>query len=201
MVEHSRAPRADAARNRAQLLDAARALFAERGLDVSVGEIAKAAGVGNGTAFRHFPSKEALLNAVVEQRMGQMLEQLRASAAIEDPWDAFEDLCVEAVRAYIEDNGYMEAVKRDCAHSASIAERHGEMAEVVEGVLARAQAAGVIRPDVVIDDIPGILMAAAHGGAVPEADGGGPNAWRRILALLLDGVRIGPRSEALPERR
>ena len=79
--------RADAERNRQRILDAAKTLFAERGVDVSVEEIAAAAGVGIGTFYRRFPDRESLVEAVFATKMEQVVQVARDALEIEDPWD------------------------------------------------------------------------------------------------------------------
>src|SRR5438270_11022669 len=97
-MDERRTMRADAERNRRRLLDAATEMFCERGLDVGVGEIAQQAGVGRGTLFRNFPSKEHLIAAIVVERMGESISRGRLALEAPDPGQALVDLLEQAVR-------------------------------------------------------------------------------------------------------
>ena len=97
--------RADAERNRQRILDAAKTLFAERGVDVSVEEIAAAACVGIGTFYRRFPDRESLVEAVFETKMEQVVQAARDALEIEDPWDAFRTFVLTVARMHAHDRG------------------------------------------------------------------------------------------------
>src|SRR5579862_1769184 len=97
MAQERRPLRADAERNRRRLLDAATEIFCERGLDVGVGEIAERAGVGRGTLFRNFPSKEHLIAAIVVERMQESVARGRAALESDDPGEALFDALAQAV--------------------------------------------------------------------------------------------------------
>src|SRR3954469_2114092 len=108
-ASEERALRADAQRNLARILDAAREVFAEQGREASVADVAERAGVGTATIFRRFPTKEDLLAGVVEQRGGELAETGRPAATSRDPRKALRQFMQEAVAAYIGDLGFCEA--------------------------------------------------------------------------------------------
>src|ERR687883_144691 len=102
--------RADAERNRKRILEAADEVFAERGLDVSLDDIAAAAGVGVGTVYRRFPDKEALIDALFEDKLGEVVEVIRKAVDLEDPWESFETFVRSVARLQAEDRGLKEAL-------------------------------------------------------------------------------------------
>lgn len=181
-----RAPqRADARRNRRKVLDAARRLFAERGLEVPMDEIAAEAGVGVGTVYRHFPNKEDLFEALVEYRFSNLAEAARESLAIEDPWEAFADFMRRSARLMVEDRGVSEAMDQRPAMCDAAASK-AELVEMSDRLLRRAQEAGAVRPDVVQADIPNLLCGL--GRAVGARDGALAS-WERYVEIMLAGLR------------
>src|SRR3954462_5797910 len=107
MVAPGRPLRADAARNRALILDAARAAFAEGGLDVGVEEIARRAGVGMGTLYRRFPTKESLIHAIFDQRIEDLQPVMDRALAGDDAWQGFVDVLLATVAQHAEDRGFL----------------------------------------------------------------------------------------------
>ena len=135
--------RADAQRNRDRLLIAAAACFAERGVDVSVDEIAKRAGVGHGTVFRRFPTKDALLEAVVCERARGLAAAADEATESADVWAGFEEFVREASAVYGRDRALLEGLGR-CVESEDV----DAFVVAVHRLVARAQDAGVLRDDV-----------------------------------------------------
>lgn len=148
MAESTRPLRADAERNRRLLLDAAAAAFAEHGLDVGVGEIGRRAGVGRGTVFRHFPTKEHLIAAVVVDRMHQASARGRELLSDPDPGAAVFELLAAMVKAAQTDRALFEAVDDIFLANDDIREAHDELVDVLDQLLRRAQDAGAVRDDV-----------------------------------------------------
>jgi len=178
--------RADAQRNLVRVLDAAREVFAEQGVDAPVTEIADRAGVGVGTIFRRFPTKDDLLVAVVEQRTQQLIEAADLALESPDPGAALRGFMETATAMQISDVCWCEA-------GADLFEREGirELTDVLVGkigeLLTSAQTAGQIRSDVRALDIPVLLMAVAKSGLMLED--AVPGAWKRYLSIILDGLR------------
>jgi AcrR family transcriptional regulator len=178
--------RADAQRNLVRVLDAAREVFAEQGIDAPVTEIADRAGVGVGTIFRRFPTKDDLLVAVVEERTQQLIEAADLALESPDPGAALRGFMETATAMQISDVCWCEA-------GADLFEREGirELTDVLVGkigeLLTSAQTAGQIRSDVRALDIPVLLMAVAKSGLMLED--AVPGAWKRYLAIILDGLR------------
>lgn len=171
-MEKAPAPRplrADAERNRRAILDAAEAVFGEHGLDVGVAEIAARAGVGRGTLFRNFASKEDLIAAIVSERMAGAASRARELLATDDA-DALFELVTEMVRRQQTDRALFEAVHDTFLQNEEIAAAYGELMGALEQLLERGQRAGVIRSDVgavdVILLIKGVCEAAAAMGHV-----------------------------------
>lgn len=153
-METERKPlRVDAERNRRRLIDAATTMFCERGLDVGVGEIAESAGVGRGTLFRNFPSKEHLIAAIVAERMGEMVIRGRACLQAEDPGEALFTLLDESVGRQQSDRALFEALQDDWLANEEIRDAHAELLSVLDALVTRAQASGQIRQDVNAIDV------------------------------------------------
>ena len=181
--------RADARRNRERVLAAARAAFADEGVAVPLDEIARRAGVGAGTVYRHFPTKEALFEAVMVERMQQLADEARTRAQDDDPTEAL----LGFVRHLVEE----AAPKRDLidalAHAGvdlhrSLRQIADEMRGHIAGMLTRAQRAGGIRRDITISELMALLsgvitsaQADHHGGPSPRVD--------RIAEVVCDGLR------------
>jgi AcrR family transcriptional regulator len=153
MEEEPRRLRADAERNRRRLLDAATTIFSERGLDVGVGEIAHSAGVGRGTLFRNFPSKEHLIAAIVVERMHDSLARGRALLEAPDPGEALFDLIDQSVGRSQTDRALFDALADTWLANDEIRAAHTELVVLLEALLARAQEAGAVRSDVSAVDV------------------------------------------------
>jgi AcrR family transcriptional regulator len=183
----SRPLRADAARNRTRILDAAREAFAESGLDVGVEEIARRAGVGKGTLYRRFPTKEVLVQAIVEDRVQELEEISARCTQIPDAGEGFARFLSEAARMQASDQGFLDVVARRMGEILS-PDQHGRLLALLAGPLLRAQASGQVRADLVVDDVP-LLLRMLGATARPGPAGPGGADWERYLRLLLEGLR------------
>jgi AcrR family transcriptional regulator len=173
--------RADARRNRQRILKAARAVFGDRGMNSGIDDVAKRAKVGVGTVYRHFPTKEALLEALLRERFEEIAGFAREALEREDAWEGFCELIWRAAELNAVDAAFCEAV---ASHDHSrIVEETGLLAST-DLLMTRARAQGKLRADATTMDIP-ILMAGA--GSVQRTYGS--DAWRRHLTLMLDGLR------------
>jgi len=183
-MEPERRPlRADAERNRRRLLDAATAVFCERGLDVGVGEIAERAGVGRGTLFRNFPSKEHLIAAIVVERMHESVQRGRAALEAPDPGEALFGLIDQAVGIQQTDRALFDALDDEWLANDEIRAAHSELMGVLEALVQRAQEAGAVRSDVSAVDV--IVMVKG----VCEASRSFQQVDPRLTARQLDLVR------------
>jgi AcrR family transcriptional regulator len=179
--------RADAARNRTRILDAAREAFAESGLDVGVEEIARRAGVGKGTLYRRFPTKEVLVQAIVEDRVQELEEISARCARLPDAGEGFARFLSEAARMQASDQGFLDVVARRMGEILS-PEQHRRLLELLAGPLLRAQESGQVRGDLVVEDVP-LLLRMLGATARPGPAGPAGADWERYLGLLLDGLR------------
>ncbi len=148
MPEHTRRPRADAERNRRRLLDAAAAVFGERGLDVSVAEIAQRAGIGHGTLFRNFPSKEDLIAAIVVDQMSDAAARGGELLESPEPGEALFEFLDEMAGRQQQARALFEAVQETFLANREIRAAHSEIVEVLDALLGRAQEVGAVRRDV-----------------------------------------------------
>lgn len=187
MTAPERPLRADARRNREQIMTAAGELFAGHGHDVQMEQIAARTGLGMGTLYRHFPNKRALLTAIVQARFHGMAEVARAAEKITDPGKAFETALHDYLEAADGDAGFQLALMG--THTVDwddVKSQKEEFAEVVTRIIDRAVAAGAVRPDLTFDDFPLI----AHGViSTMYYKPAGNTDWHRHLSLLLEGVR------------
>jgi AcrR family transcriptional regulator len=194
MDDQPRRLRADAERNRRRLIEAATELFRERGLEVGVGEIAERAGVGRGTLFRNFPSKDALVVAVVVERIQESIQRGRVLAIEEHPSSAVFALIDDAIERQAADRVLFEALAGDWIAHPEIRAAHDEMLAVLEEILVRAQAVGAIRTDVSAVDvmlaIKGVCEVQRLFPGLPQDIG------RRQLELIKAGLT--PHADAIP---
>lgn len=185
--------RKDAVRNRAALLEAARAVFAERGLDASLDDIAHRAGLGVGTAYRHFANKQEVVAALFDQAIDDLIANVEAALAVADPWAALAQFFETAATSQAKDRGLHEVLMGSVPHDHDVLRRR--FTPPLQLLFDRARAAGVIRAEVCINDA--AVVFAMLGTAYEMHGPSSPESWRRYLALLLDGMRATDR-EPLP---
>jgi AcrR family transcriptional regulator len=189
--------RKDAERNRLRILEAAREVFAERGLTASLDDIAHHAEVGVGTVYRRFPDKEALIDALFEQRMEDFGRVAESALAHENAWDGLVYFLEHAVGMQAADRGLKELLLSTGRGQERVAAVRDRIAPLVGQVVDRAKAEGTLRADIVQFDVPMINVMV---GTIADASRDiSPDLWRRYLALMLDGLRAeGPRPDTLP---
>jgi AcrR family transcriptional regulator len=175
--------RADARRNRERILAAAREACAQHGASVQVDDVARAAGVGVGTVYRHFPTKDALIEALVAEKYRVTSENMREALEIDDPWEAFAAGVRRNAEVMAADAALRDAMIRlGPAARGSDADRD-ELYALAGRLVQRAQAAGALRDDVTVDDVGALIGGLCASMGHPELD------WRRHLEVLLDGLR------------
>jgi AcrR family transcriptional regulator len=178
--------RADAQRNLQRILEAARAVFGEEGLEASVADVAQRAGVGTATIFRRFPTKDDLVAALLEQELATVVARAQAAAEAADPASALGEFFSAAVEAFIGDRCFCEATGGDLFARPRMQELVGELTAALEQLLRRARQAGAIRRDVVAEDIGFLINAVGHAGLRLEQTA--PGAWRRYVEIVLSGL-------------
>jgi AcrR family transcriptional regulator len=189
MEANARPLRADAARNRARVLDAARTAFAEAGLDVGVEEIARRAGVGKGTLYRRFPTKEALVRAIFEDILDEVERRVAESETVADASEAFASYLRGAAEMQASNQGFYDVVAHRLGAAALTDEQRERVLAAAARPLRRAQKAGAVRADLVPEDMQMILrMVGATTRPAPDGSSMDPH-WPRYLGLLLDALR------------
>lgn len=193
--------RADARRNRDQILAAARTIFLEAGPEVPMEEIARAAGVGVGTLYRRFPDRDALIRAVAVDNFERVLAEARAAAAEETTsWDALSRLLYQSmelqlsVQLAMHSHRTLQIVK----HTPEVRALRDQLLVVLSGLVDGAQAEGVLREDVGAGDI-AIIFANMLRQTRVRTDELAETATRRCIAIMLDGLRARP-GMSLPGR-
>jgi AcrR family transcriptional regulator len=185
-MEERRTMRADAERNRRRLLDAATQMFCERGLDVGVGDIAQRAGVGRGTLFRNFPSKEHLIAAIVVERMSESIIRGRAALEAPDAAQALFDLIEQSVGRSQTDRPLFDAIADTWLANDEIREVHGQLLEMLDALVRRAQAAGAVRDDISAVDV--LMMIKGVCEAVSSFQHVNPDVALRQLDLIRSAI-------------
>jgi AcrR family transcriptional regulator len=168
--------RADARRNLERVLDAATQAFAASGPDASIDEIARLAGVGHGTVFRRFPTKDDLMLAVIERHVAEMRALAEEALASDDPGEAFFDFVQRVAELNMVTPGLHRCVVH-CGGKPGAA----ELEALVERIVSRAQRAGAVRRDVKPADVQLLVRSALTSAP--------PGQWRRYLEVVLDGLR------------
>jgi AcrR family transcriptional regulator len=178
--------RRDAQANRDRILEAARACFATDGVDVPVEAIAQRAGVGMGTLYRRFPTKNDLVEAVVEDSLEAFVAAAEAGLAEDDPWTGFTAF-VERVLELHAENRALREMLAGATHGAARERMRRRVRPLTRELIRRAQEDGSLRADFAPEDMPLVFLT---GGRVLEAARGlAPDLWRRYLGLLFDGLR------------
>jgi len=187
--ETARPLRKDAARNRAALVAAGRAVFAERGLDASLDDVAHHAGVGVGTAYRHFANKYDLAAAIFAEAIDNVIAEAEAAAGAEDAWAGLVQFVDRVARTYTTDRGLREVAMGVHPADDVSDEINDRLSEPLRVMVARAKEQGSMRPDADVTDLGMLLMMLC--GIADLAGDFAPDLWRRYQPILLDGLRPG----------
>jgi AcrR family transcriptional regulator len=180
--------RADARRNRERILAAAQVEFARSGGDAQMDAIAAGAGVGVGTVYRHFPTKDALVAQLIRARFEQFVATAHAALEVEDPWEAFAGFMRANAQHCAQDVGTQFMFLQAGPELAPTLARETGLLDLSQQLIDRGQRAGVLRADFAADDIGmimcGVASAMHHGSAHWD--------WQRHLGFVLDGLRARP---------
>jgi AcrR family transcriptional regulator len=190
--------RADARRNHEAILATAKERFGECGLDCQMDDIAQTAGVGVGTVYRHFPTKDDLVAALVHEHFELKAERAAEALSEDDPWEAFCDFMRWSAELQAKDRalsellGSQHELGQQAAVETGLAERTAEL-------ISKAQKAGAMRKDIVVEDVPTMVcglgaVTAGAAGSLPAMN------WERFLEIMLDGMRA-PGHNKLPAPR
>jgi AcrR family transcriptional regulator len=178
--------RSDARRNRERLVASARELLASEGVDVSVDEITRRAGLGMGTLYRHFPTKEELVDAVLEDAFAELVELAEQAAAAEDAWAGLTGFMEQALASHAANRGLKDVLATQ-EHGARRRAMRERIQPLLRTVIERAQAQGTLRADFTVEDLS--LVFWALGRVIETTADIAPQQWRRHLGFLLDGLR------------
>ncbi|WP_432194303.1 TetR/AcrR family transcriptional regulator [Streptomyces sp. bgisy027] len=181
--------RADALRNRQRILEAARQIFQEWGVDAPLDEVAERAGVGAGTLYRRFPSRVALIEAVFEEELAKVAAIGEEALRCEDPWVGFSTYFERLCGAMAVDRGLGELFLLRMPASDALEGVCESQSRALADLLLRAQEAEAVRDDLVPEDL--FLFLIANGAVTQMTRCAAPYAWRRLVALLLDSCRPG----------
>jgi AcrR family transcriptional regulator len=186
--------RVDAVRNRARLIDAGRAALADGGLDVSIEEIVRRAGFAKGTFFRHFTGKDALVRALLADRLVRLGEIAREVNETHAPgWEALRTMMERFIDHVAADCSFSECLRGDSVDDPEVQPAREALHEQVSRTLAAAQATGEVRPDVDRSDLEMVMMAILS--ATTPVHATHPHLGRRYMRLFLDGIRSGTPSD------
>lgn len=179
--------RRDAQRNRERILSATRIAFRERGLDVGVDEIARRAGVGMGTLYRHFPTKDALIDAIVDARFEELTAAAEAARDAADAWEGFTGFLRTGVALQDHDRGFKDALVARGRNEAGVEAARARLRTAIARLVAHAQQAGALRADTTPQDVFTLLWATA--GIIERSGDAGAAPAERFLAFHLDALR------------
>lgn len=186
--------RADAARNQQRIVEAARQLFADHGLEITLDDVAERAGVGVGTVYRRFANKKELISEVFQQHLDEFAEMAEECVRHPDPWQGLVEFFEYACRHMATNRGFSEVMlefEDDLEQFTCVRDR---IKPVVARIVDRAREAGALQPDVVASDF--FAMVHMVDGLTEFARPVNDQVWRRYMALVLNGVR----TELVPRR-
>jgi AcrR family transcriptional regulator len=188
--------RTDALRNRSAVLQAAGVVFAEHGLDVSLNEIARRAGVGNATLYRHFPTREALIAELFERQMERYLATAEQAATAKDSAAAFRRCITATCELQAANRALADLLVSLQPVSSRVDEMRDRQYAAISTVIERAVRAGVVRGDLRAADVAVLLIANA--GLIRRTADDAPGASARLVAVWLDGATVTDADTAPP---
>ncbi|HTJ69377.1 MAG TPA: TetR/AcrR family transcriptional regulator [Actinospica sp.] len=200
-VPASRPLRRDAERNRRLILDAARSVFAQRGLDASLDEVAAEAGLGVGTVYRRFPNRDALIDALFDEMVLAIQSIVDESAAVPRAWDGLVHFITNMLEKQGRDKGLRDVLLSRQPHPGPCEVAHDDVVRekvqpLLYDLIDRAQREGDLRPDVTPTDFGVILVASVS--MVDFTAPVDPDVWHRQLSIILDGLRARPDGTTTP---
>lgn len=181
--------RRDARRNRERLVASARELFASSGVDVPVEEIVRHAGVGMGTLYRHFPTKEELVDAVLEEAFGEIVELAEEAAAADEAWAGLVGFFERALALHAVNRGLKDVLATGGRGRERADAMRAQIRPLLRRTIARAQEQGSLRRDFAAEDVPFVIWTV--GRVIETSAQVAPEYWRRYLGFVLDGLRAG----------
>jgi len=179
--------RRDAERNRQRILAAAAELFTERGLDATLDDVARAAGVGIGTVYRRFPDKETLVSELFRDRIDALVTVAEQACAVPDPWRGLVTFIEFVASAMAGDSGLRQLMMFGTYDRDQVCYARDRMRPVISRLVERAQVSGDLRPDFSATDVK--MIAFMLGSIAEYAASVTPEIWRRYLVMLIDGLR------------
>jgi AcrR family transcriptional regulator len=189
--------RRDAQRNRDAIVAAARQVFCDHGLEAPLEQIARRAGVGIATLYRRFPSRAALLDAVLTDNLQAHIDAAERALTADDPWEGFASYLEASCRLQATDRGLSDVMGMRFPRATAVEAAKTRLFEVLGQVIDRAQRSGQLRADLTLEDL--AYLNWANSRILPAVRAAGaPDAWQRHLGLLLDGLRA-ERAHPLPQ--
>lgn len=189
-MQGDRPLRRDAALNREKILRAAREVFGQHGLGVTLDDVARHAGVGVGTVYRRFPDKETLVRALFEQDLGIRQASAERALAHPDAWEGFVDFLMEMSADLAENRGLQEVIMLGSHSSEPIETVRGGMLPFLEALISRAQESGDLRAEITPSDVPVVVQMLS--AASQFTQGKRPEIWHRYFEIVLNGIRQRP---------
>jgi AcrR family transcriptional regulator len=193
-VDVEKVLRADARRNHLAVIAAAKKLFADQGLDAQMPDVAKAAKVGVGTVYRHFPTKDDLIAALVAERFQRLADRARECLETPDAWEGIADFIRFSAQLQADDRGLCE-VMGSRPELMDTAARAAGLPDLCQQLVKHAQRSGDLRRDLAWEDIP--MIACGLGRITQATAGPATGRWPRLVEIILDGLRA-PGSAKLP---
>ncbi|MFC9948752.1 TetR/AcrR family transcriptional regulator [Streptomyces pratensis] len=191
--------RADAERNRRRIIAAAQQVFAIRGLDVTLDDIAHHAGVGVGTIYRRFANREELIEAIFEEEIQRVIDVAEEALTHEDPWDGLVHFFTTSSQDFADNRGLREVLMVGTHGKDRVADARERLSPAISAVMERAQQHGSLRNDIEVTDFP--LVQIMLGAATQLTGSVAPDLWQRYLILILDGLRTSRQAPTLLPHR
>jgi AcrR family transcriptional regulator len=188
--------RTDAARNRERIVAAARRTFAEQGIDVPMAKIAERAGVGVGTLYRRFPTRDDLLSATFLAKMTEYADLVEEALAESDPWVGFAGYLHRVCRMQADDHGFADILTMTFPRDKAFEAQRRRTFDGLVMLVARAKDAGQIREDVTTEDV--VITLMANAGVISATRNAGSGAWERFAALMISSFRAANTTPAPP---
>ncbi len=194
LADQDKPLRRDAELNRRRILDAARELFAQRGLGVTLNEIARYAGVGVGTVYRRFPDRSKLIDDLFQQRIGDLVALAEEAIADPDPWRGLTRFLERSLELQARDSALKDLIVEMPGGLARVSEIRARLMPLGVELVRRARESGAMSDDIAAEDL--AVVQLMIGAVIDAARGVEPDLWRRYLQILLRGLSAQPQTQA-----